>query len=121
MRITFSPQRRDDTLTLERTSPDRIRINGELFNFGPLADGDTLPAGVVPNEWITGPVERIDGEIHLTVILPHGPDPSQAVAFPEPINVTEEGPIAVPHDEPPADDDAFYDDPFSDPDDEEIS
>jgi hypothetical protein len=97
MRISFSPQRRDDTLTLEKTG-DRLRINGALFNFSPLADGDTVPAGEVPCEWIVGPIERVDGEIHLTLILPHGPIPSQAVAFPEPITITEDGPIAVPHD-----------------------
>jgi hypothetical protein len=110
MHISFSPQRRDGSLTLERTAPNRLRINGELFNFGPMEDGDVIEAGTVPCEWITGPVERIDGEVRLTLILPHGPNPSQAVAFPEPMTVTEDGPIAVPHDEPeqeePADVDA---------------
>lgn len=100
MHITFSPQRRDDALTLEKTG-DRLRINGELFNFGPLAEGDTVPEGEVPCDWIVGPVERIDGQIHLTLILPHGPNPSQAVAFPEPITVTEDGPIVVPHEPAP--------------------
>lgn len=94
MHISFSPQSRYDTLTLERSAPDRLRINGELFNFGPLPDGGTIPD--VPSEWIVGPVERIDGEIHLTLILPHGPNPSQAVAFPEPIHVTQNGPITLP-------------------------
>lgn len=98
MRIMFSPQRRDDTLTLEKSNGDRLRINGELFNFNPLEDGDTIPAGAIPCKWIVGPVERIDGEVHVTVILPHGPNPSQAVAFPEPIAVTDDGPIEVPHD-----------------------
>lgn len=101
MRISFSPQRRDDTLTLEKTG-DRLRINGELFNFGPLADGDTIPAGAVPSNWITGPVERIDGEIRLTLILPHGPNPSHAVAFPALITVAEDGPVAIPADPEPA-------------------
>lgn len=96
MQISFSPQRRDDALTLERTAPDHIRINGELFNFGPLADGDEIPASAVPCEWINGPVQRINGEIHLTLILPHDASPSEEVAFPEPITVTENGPIAVP-------------------------
>lgn len=94
MHISFTPQRRDDTLTLERTAPDRLRINGELFNFGPLQEGDVLPE--VPCEWISGPVERIDGEIHLTLILPHGANPPQEVAFPESITVTEDGPITLP-------------------------
>lgn len=109
MRISFSPQRRDDSLSLERTSPDRLRINGDLFNFNPLNDGDLISEGVVPCEWIIGPIERVDGEIHLTLILPHGPNPSQSVAFPEPITVTEDGPIEIPSDpveKDPADVDA---------------
>lgn len=99
MRISFAPQRRDDSLTLEKSSGDRLRINGELFNFNPLEDGDTVPEGSIPCDWIVGPVERIEGEVHLTLILPHGAEPSQAVAFPETITVTDDGPIVVPHDE----------------------
>jgi hypothetical protein len=97
MHISFSPQRRDDTLTLEKTG-DRLRINGRLFNFNSLADGDEIPAGDIPCEWILGTVHRIDGEIRLKLILPHGPSPSDAVAFPDPIFVEEDGPISVPHD-----------------------
>lgn len=100
MIIKFVPQRRDDILTLEKSSGDRLRINGELLNFNPLEDGDTIPVGAIPCDWIVGPVERIDGEVRLTIVLPHGPNPSQAVAFPEPIAVSEDGPIAVPQDEP---------------------
>lgn len=102
MRISFSPQRRDDALTLEKSMGDRLRINGELFNFNPLAEGDTIPEGAVPCPWIIGPVERIGGEICLTVILPHYPNPSPAVAFPEPITVIEDGPITIPQDNEPA-------------------
>lgn len=95
MRISFSPQRRDGSLGLEKSGGDRLRINGELFNFNPLNDGDVIPEGSIPCEWIVGPVEKVDGEVRMTVILPHGPNPSQAVAFPKPITVTEDGPINV--------------------------
>lgn len=98
MRISYSPQRRDDTLTLEKTQGDRLRINGELFNFNTLADGDLIPAGAVPCEWIVGPVVRVEGEVSLALILPHGANLSQGVAFPQPITVTDDGPIAVPFD-----------------------
>jgi hypothetical protein len=47
----------------------------------------------------------VDGEIHLTVYLPLGPNPSQALKFPEPIHATEDGPIVVPKDELPDIDD----------------
>ena len=103
MRISFSPQRCDDKLSLEKGIGDRIRINGELFNFDPLNDGDTISAEDVPCEWIVGPVEKVDDEVRLTIRLPHGPNPSQAVAFPDPVTVTAEGPVAIPHDEEQAD------------------
>lgn len=101
MHISFSPIRRDDALTLEKSSGDRLRINGELFNFNPLAEGDVIPDGVVPCDWIVGPVERINGEVRLTVILPHGPNPSHAVAFPEPVTIADDGPINLPQQEEP--------------------
>ena len=99
MRISFSPQRRDDPLVLEKTSGDRLRINGELFNFDPVKEGDELSADKIPCNLITGIVTRKDGEIYLTLILPHGPNPPHSVSFPEPIHVTEDGPITLPTDE----------------------
>jgi hypothetical protein len=102
MRISFSPQRRDDTLILEKPTTDRLRVNGELFDFSTMQDGDVIPAGTVPCDWIIGPVEKVDGEVRLTLVLPHGPNPSQSVAFPEPITATDDGPIAVPTDKEPA-------------------
>lgn len=99
MKIFFSPQCRPDTLTLEKSETDRLRINGELFNFDPLPDGGIIPAGAVPCEWIVGPVERIAGEVYLTVILPHGNSPLAAVAYPAPISVTAPGLIAIPGEE----------------------
>ncbi|POO54406.1 hypothetical protein CPJ18_02615 [Agrobacterium rosae] len=100
MKISLSPQRRDDTLTVEKNG-DRLRINGELFNFGPLPDGATIPAGVTPCELIVGPVSRINGEIELTLILPHGANPSQAVAFPVALVSPPDGILALPFDPEP--------------------
>ena len=78
---------------------DVLTLNGEAFDFGSLPEGATLPAEAIDSPWITGPVSRINGELHLTLRLPHGPNPSRAVAFPEPIHVTQDGPIALPTDE----------------------
>lgn len=101
MRITFSPFRSSARLSVFR-SGDVLTLNGEPFDFGPLPEGATLPAETIDCEWIVGPVQRIDGELHLTLRLPHGPNPPHAVAFPEPIHVTEDGPIPLPTDEAPA-------------------
>ena len=101
MRINFTPQRRDDSLTLEKSAGNRLRINGDLFNFNALNPGDSIPAGVVPCDWIVGPIEHVEGHVTLTLILPHGANPSAAVAFPEQIIAIDDGPIAVPSDPPP--------------------
>mgnify|MGYP006976780472 CR=1 FL=1 len=95
MHISFSPMRRDDELTVIKTG-DILTINGKTYDFGPLAEGATLPREAVDSEWIVSDVERIDGKIHLTLILPHGPNPPQEVAFPDPITVSTDGPITLP-------------------------
>jgi len=101
MHIKLSPFRLDETLTASRAG-DVLTLNGEAFDFSPLPEGATLPAEAIDSEWIVGPVSRIDGDLHLTLRLPHGPNPSQAVAFPAPIRVTADGPIDLPFDPPPA-------------------
>ena len=99
MHIRFSPQFRPDKLELE-VAGKRIRVNGELFNFNGLNDGDSIEASNIPCEWLIETVECVDGEIHLTVLLPHGTNPSQAVAFPEPM-IVGDGPVSIPTDSPP--------------------
>lgn len=101
MRIDLSPVRMGGSLTASRAG-DVLTLNGAAFDFGPLPDGATLPAEAIDSPWVVGPVSRIDGELHLTLRLPHGPNPSQAVAFPELIHAMEDGPIPLPTDEVPA-------------------
>lgn len=97
MQITLSPVRSDDALTLEKQG-DTLTVNSESYDFSQLADGETLPGEAIDSPWFAGPVERISGELHLTLRLPHGPNASEAERFPEPITVTEDGPIALPGD-----------------------
>lgn len=103
MHITLSPVRLDETLTVSRAG-DVLTLNGVAFDFGPLPEGATLPAEAIDSDWIVGPVSRIDGDLHLTLRLPHGPNPSQAVAFPKPLMVMVDGEIDLPFD-PPAEPD----------------
>lgn len=95
MQIKFNPQRRDDTLTVVKQG-DALIVNGVTYDFSPLPEGATLPAEAIDSDLFSGPVERINGEIVLTLTLPHGPNPSHAVAFPQPINVTADGPVELP-------------------------
>lgn len=95
MIIRLSPVRRDDDLTVAKRG-DTLVINGIELDFSQLPEGATLPAEAIACPWIAGQVERVDGELRLSLILPHGPNPSQAVAFPEPIEVTTDGPVELP-------------------------
>lgn len=101
MRISLSPQRRDVTLAIVKAG-DVLTINGHSFDFSALPNAATIPAGEVPCEWIVGPVERVSGALQLTLVLPHGPSPSQAVAFPAPIIDPPDGVINLPFDPLPA-------------------
>lgn len=95
MYITLSPQRLDATLVASVVG-DVITLNGEPFDFTQLPEGSSLPADAIESNHFVGPVERINGELRLTLRLPHGPNPPQHVAFPEPIHVTQDGPVQLP-------------------------
>ena len=101
MKISFVPQRRDDTLTVVKAG-DVLTINGEDFDFSVIPPGATLPAAAVTSDFICGDVSRSeDGELELTLLLPHGPNPSEAVAFPAPLLDPEDGPLPLPTDSLP--------------------
>lgn len=95
MNITFNPARRDEQLVLSRAG-DVLTVNGEAFDFSPLADGATLPAEAIASDWFSGPVERIDGVLHVVLTLPHGVNAPEETRFPAPVTLTTDGPVAVP-------------------------
>lgn len=77
-------------------SGDLLTLNGESFDFGQLPDGASLPLEAIASEHFAGPVSRIEGELHLTLRFPIGPDASEAARFPSPIHVTTDGPVELP-------------------------
>ena len=95
MKLIFSPQRRDDTLTLSK-SGDALTVNGTVYDFSPLPDGATLPREAIDCEWICGNVERVNGELVIPILLPHGPDASEAARFPERMAVIIDGGVVLP-------------------------
>ncbi|OHV81600.1 hypothetical protein [Rhizobium sp. LCM 4573] len=97
MHISLSPRRDDATLSVVK-SGDILTINGDHFDFTDLPDGATIPAREIPCDWICGPVERVNGKVHLSLCLPHGPNPSPAVAFPAPIIDPPDGDLIFPSD-----------------------
>jgi hypothetical protein len=95
MNITLSPQRRDDTLTVTKQG-DTLTINGTAYDFSVIPDGATLPKDATNCAWLASDVERIDGVLHLTLLLPHGANASQAARFPQPIINPADGVLELP-------------------------
>ena len=95
MKINLSPQRRDDTLTVIKQG-DVLTINGTAYDFTDLPDGGTLPGDAVDCEYVIGSVNRVNGELELTLLLPHGPNATEAARFPEPIIDPADGEVELP-------------------------
>ncbi|TPM39390.1 hypothetical protein FJ951_27170 [Mesorhizobium sp. B2-2-3] len=95
MRISFAPQRRDDALALAK-SGDVLTVNGEQFNFNGLSDGDAIKVEDIPCEFIVGNVTKIAGEVHVTIVLPHGPSPEVWQTCPGDIENVPDGTVDVP-------------------------
>ena len=95
MKLIFSPQRRDDVLILSK-SGDALTINGTVYDFTPLTEGATLQKDAIGCEWICGDVSRINGELEIPILLPHGPNASESARFPEPLTVTNDGQVVLP-------------------------
>lgn len=95
MKINLSPQRSDMALQVSRVG-DALTVNGETFDFSPLAEGDSLPASAMQSEWFAGPVIRAGGDVVVTLLLPLPINYSPAQAFPEPLVLTRDGPVDLP-------------------------
>ena len=95
MKINLSPQRRDDTLTVTKQG-DTLTINGTAYDFSVIPDGATLPKDATDCAWLASDVGRIDGVLHLTLLLPHGANASQAARFPQPIINPADGVLELP-------------------------
>jgi hypothetical protein len=95
MKINLSPQRRDDALTIIKNG-DVLTINGTEYDFTQLPDGGTLPAEAVDCEFVIGSVNRVNGKLELTLLLPHGASASEAARFPEPIIDPANGEVELP-------------------------
>jgi hypothetical protein len=98
MKISFSPVRMDGTLTVIKAG-DRMTVNRRVFDFSVIPDGATLPADAIDSDWFAGSVERIDGELHLTLILPHGSDAPEHIRFPQPLENVQDGIVPIPAEE----------------------
>ncbi|WP_095093828.1 hypothetical protein [Pseudomonas sp. Irchel 3A5] len=101
MIIKLVPQRRDDQLSVVK-SGSILTVNGEVFDFGPVTVGATLPEDAITSVWFAGDVENIDGELTLTLLLPLPRNFSQEQAFPADLLNVPDGPVELPQPNPEA-------------------
>lgn len=95
MRIILSPQRRDDTLEVIKAG-HVLTVNGQVFDFSPMGDGDTLPNSAISSEWFAGDVDKVAGELIVTLLFPNPWNYSPEQAFPVPLENVPDGPVVFP-------------------------
>lgn len=100
MIIKLSPRSADEQLSVEKFG-SILRLNGLSFDFSGLPDGATLPGEAVSSPWVDAPVERIDGELVVTLVMPHGVDAGQQSRFPVDIVNPADGRVPLPTDHDP--------------------
>ncbi len=100
MKLSFTPARMNNQYEAS-VSGDVLTIDGEALDFGPLPDGATLPKDDVDCPWLASDVERIDGEICLTLMLPHGANAPEETRFPEMVTIAEGEVVLPPYDTEP--------------------
>ncbi|MFV3326699.1 tail fiber assembly protein [Pseudomonas sp. NY15372] len=95
MIIKFSPVRSDLGLFVTK-SGDTLIVNDVSLNLSRLADGSTLPIEAISNSFIVAPVERINGELIIALMLPHAADAPESARFPIDIHDPADGPVHLP-------------------------
>jgi len=80
MKIKLSPIRSDEQQLKAVVNGDVISINGKVFDFSTLADGERIDT---KQPFFIGPVSRIGGEIHLMLMLSHGNNAPHEARFPD--------------------------------------
>lgn len=99
MKIKLSPVFKDTAPLSAQVAGDVITINGEVYDFTPLKEGETLPSEALPDGVFASSVERIDGDIHLTLVLPHAVTAPEETRFPAAYSVAMDvvsGEVPVP-------------------------
>lgn len=97
MKIKLSPVRADAFLAVGKLG-DIVTLNGMSLDFTRLGDGATLPAEAISCPWISRAVERINGQLVLTVVMPHGAEASEQSRFPVDIVNPPDGRVQLPTD-----------------------
>lgn len=81
MIIKLSPVRSDLQLAVVKVG-ETLEVNGVALDLSRLPDGATLPAAAVGCDFVIDPVERLSGDLVVTLMLPWAADAPEAARFP---------------------------------------
>lgn len=69
MKLILFPQRRDDELSLSLQG-EILTISGDMLDLSSVPEGATVPMEAIDSPFIIAPIERINGELHVSLLLP---------------------------------------------------
>lgn len=98
MRISPSPKVAHGALKIS-VDGDVLTINSDTLDLSAIVEGAEIPGDLARSlhPMIDGPICREGGELCITLVLPLSPDCTDPwMCFPEPIVVTEDGPVDLP-------------------------
>lgn len=81
MKFKFSPMRANTPLE-GSVQGDLLTLNGQVLDFSEIAEGSMVPFTSFDCPWLASDVVRSDGEICVTLIIPHGADAPEETLFP---------------------------------------
>lgn len=93
--ITLSPQCRDRRAPVV-TRGDTLIIDNIEYDFSPLPEGAVLPASATGCDLLVGEITRIDGTIHVHMLLAHNSNAPRETCWPEPVLVEDDGEVPLP-------------------------
>lgn len=101
--INFSPIVGDlEQLTSVVVAGYAVTINGEIFDFTPLARGYELPLEAIGSAYFADGAKMSDeGVLSVALLMPYDEaTATDAIRFPEPVIVTDDGLVDIPTDHP---------------------
>lgn len=96
MIIKLSPVYFDSQVMTVFKQGDSLNINGLTLDFSQLPEGATLPAQATFCPWLIGTIERVGGDLVVTLLLPIPENASHAARFPSDIVAPGDGRLSLP-------------------------
>lgn len=96
MLIVFSPVRADLPHPSLYVIGETLVVDGHSYDLSSCTEETPIEPEMLDCPWIADPVRRVSGRVHVRFLLTHGRFAPVQTRFPAPVDVTEDGPVALP-------------------------